>query len=376
MDQIAADQLEALPHPRETSGFVGHRAAVQAISQSLRAGRPPGAWLISGPKGVGKATLAYRTARSILGAGNDHTRISEDLHVPETEPIFRRIASQGHGDLFVLRRPWDDKAKRLKTVIPVEEVRRASSFFSSHASEGGWRICIIDTVDEMNRNASNALLKILEEPPRNALFILVSHAPGRLLATIRSRCRMVRLQPLNETEVTEAISTLPFDAVETDIGPAVRLAGGSIGRAAQLLLGEGIDAYGKLTRLLLRSPGTDYLDLHQFAEPLGRPNAEQSYRVTVDLLQGWLERIVRCAAVGQCELEVMVGEAAEVERLAQSGSLESWVQVWENLRTLAARADAVALDRKQVLLSVLGQINMVAQGMTPTTILTDAAYAD
>src|SRR6266481_3517453 len=198
-------QFAAIP-PRETTALFGHREAETALLNAYRSGRIPHAWLIGGPLGIGKATLAYRMARFVLAHRNplsEDVRRAETLNVDPSDPVARHVAAGAHGGLLTLERSLNDKGV-MRTVITVDETRETISFFGSTAAVEGWRVCIVDTVDELNANAANALLKVLEEPPRQSLFLLVSHAPARVLPTIQSRCRKLPLRPLATEDVIRA----------------------------------------------------------------------------------------------------------------------------------------------------------------------------
>ena len=198
---MSARQIEpqfAAVHPRETSTLSGHREAEQALLNAYRGDRIPHAWLIGGAQGIGKATLAYRMARFVLAhrdALAAGVRRAETLWVDPSNPVARHVAAGAHGGLLTLERSLNEKGV-MRTVITVDETRETISFFGSTAAVEGWRVCVVDTVDELNPNAANALLKVLEEPPRQSLFLLVSHAPARVLPTIQSRCRKLALRPL------------------------------------------------------------------------------------------------------------------------------------------------------------------------------------
>src|SRR5262245_60289022 len=226
--------------PRQTTSFFGHGGAEQVLLEAYRSGRFPHAWLIGGPPGIGKATLAYRMARFVLAhpdARAPEVRSATSLAMPEDDRTVRRIAAQGHPDLLVLERVVNEKTGKLYTVIRVDDVRRTVPFFGSTAGEGGWRIAIVDTADELQYpQAANALLKILEEPPPNALLLLISHAPARLLPTIRSRCRRLILRPLAQADVARgAAAALGRSAAAPELEEASSLAEGSVGRALTLL---------------------------------------------------------------------------------------------------------------------------------------------
>ncbi len=226
------------PHPRATAALFGHAGAEQILLDSYKSGRIPHAWLIGGEPGIGKATLAYRMARFVLAHPDPLAREVQDarsLALAADHPVARRVAAQAQGDLLVLERTLNDKG-RLRQDIAVDDIRRSVGFFGATAGEGGWRIAIVDAVDELNRSGANALLKVLEEPPERALLLLVSHAPGRVLPTIRSRCRRLLLRPLDVADVAHAVAAATGrSADDPEIEAAAAAADGSVARAFALL---------------------------------------------------------------------------------------------------------------------------------------------
>ncbi|MBX6324159.1 MAG: DNA polymerase III subunit delta', partial [Rhodospirillaceae bacterium] len=245
------------PPPRANPLLVGQEAGEAALLGAWRSGRLPHAWLITGPRGVGKATLAYRFARFVL-AGGPH----EGLVLPETHPVFRRVASGGHPDFRAVRREIDPRREKLRTEIIVDQVRALGAFLRLTPAESDWRVVVIDSADELNPNAANALLKVLEEPPARALLLLVAHAPGRLLPTIRSRCRRLGLMPLSEPVMRRLLSLYAPGLGENERATIARLADGSIGRALDLAAGDGVAIHTRLTALLNSLPDTDVAALH------------------------------------------------------------------------------------------------------------------
>ena len=226
------DQEPGAPHPRQTYGYVGHDAQEAMLAEGLAGRRMHHAWLLSGPKGLGKATLAYRTARVALGAKPKGPR---PFDVDIEDPIARKIAAQAHPDLFVLRRGYNERG-RPRREIAVDDARELGHFFSLAPSQGGMRVAIIDAVDDLNRNAANAILKTLEEPPPHSMLLLVCHAPGAALATIRSRCRRLALKPLSDADVSAALNGEGDEAL-------VKLSKGRPGRAIALHA-QGVDTTG------------------------------------------------------------------------------------------------------------------------------------
>src|SRR4051794_5331716 len=241
---MSARQVEAsasVPHPRETMSLFGHREAEMTLLNAYRSGRIPHAWLIGGAQGIGKATLAYRMTRFVLAhrdAKAQQVQAAGSLAIDPSHPVARHVAAGAHGGLLTLERTLNDKGV-MRNVITVDETRETISFFGSTAAGEGWRVCIVDTVDELNPNAANALLKVLEEPPQQSLFLLVSHAPARVLPTILSRCRKLLLRPLDKADVVraaaEAASITADDPMLTEASGA---ADGSVARALMLLGGD------------------------------------------------------------------------------------------------------------------------------------------
>ena len=224
------------PAPRANPLLLGHEPAETTLLEAMRSGRMHHAWLITGPDGVGKATLAYRFARRLLaGMPTDHSLALDPQH-----PVFRRVAAGAHADLLTVERAYDEKRKRTRTQIAVDDVRKISGFMSLTPAEGGWRVAIVDGAEELNQASANALLKILEEPPRRAILLLVCGAPGRLLATIRSRCRRLRLDPLGQDAMERLLAAYLPDRTADERGRLVTVAEGSPGRALLLAEQEGL----------------------------------------------------------------------------------------------------------------------------------------
>ncbi len=347
-----SDDENPIPHPRERALLLGHEAAEQALLDAYNSGRLPHAWLISGPRGIGKATLAYRFARFLLAGGGAGGLFGppSDLAVPADSPVFRRVASQSHADLRAVEREINDKTGKLRSEIVVDGVRDLSQFLRLTPSEGGWRIAIVDAADEMNRNAANALLKILEEPPDRAVLLVVSHAPGRLLPTIRSRCRKLPLQPLAEDQVLQILGELAPELPAEEQVALARLSGGSPGRALELAAAGSIELFRAVSALLGSLPRLDLARLHVLADRMARPGADADFRTLGFVLSWWLETMVRARARGEAPVDVLPGDAAIRSKLNAAASLDRWVDVWEKIAQLFARADAVNLDRKQVVL--------------------------
>jgi DNA polymerase-3 subunit delta' len=334
------DEESAIIRPRLTHGLFGHADAEQALLDAYRSGRIPHAWLIGGERGLGKSTLAYRMARFVL-AYPDPTlpavQKAVSLGVPDDHPAARRIAGQAHSDLLVLRRLVNEKTGKLFTEIRVDDVRRTIPFFGSTAGEGGWRIAIVDSVDELNAAGDNCLLKVLEEPPPRALLLLISHAPGRVLPTIRSRCRALLLRPLATDDVARAaLAAADGTATPDDIQAAAAVSGGSVGRALALLEGDALELRRMVTGLLDRLPAVDPLALHALGDEIAGTAAEP-LAAFMDAVNTWLGDRLRNGP-------------------QQSPRLARIAEVWTRVNDAARDAEAYNLDRKPFVFSVFGQL--------------------
>jgi len=361
---LEPDQLEGFAHPRETETLYGHPHAEETLRQAFMSGRLHHAWLVTGPAGIGKATLAYRFARYLLKYPTPHAAAAtRTLHIPPEDPVFRRVAARGHANILTLRKPWNDRAKRFMTVLTADEVRRTHGFFGMKAGEGGWRICIVDTADDMNANAANALLKVLEEPPPQTVFFVLANHPGRLLTTIRSRCRKLALKPLRHDQLLAAVHGHLGHRADGDLEAVAKLAQGSVGRALVLAGGGGIDLYREMSGLISGLPKADIPGIHALADKLARRTNAHAYAMFCEFLSDWLVRLVRQGAMAlNAGDEVIAGETQVMARLAAGTSLDRWVEVWENMGRAVDRADALNLDRKQVILSTFAALEAAARG--------------
>jgi DNA polymerase-3 subunit delta' len=322
------DRIEGQPHPREVYDLVGQDDALTRASRSIRSGRPPHGMMLAGPAGIGKATLAYRIARYVLryGAKADGPA---DLSVPANDLVSRRIEAQSHPGLLVLKRVVNEKTGRLMNVVRVDEIRRLGGFFGLTSAGGDWRVAIIDAADDMNDSSANALLKVLEEPPARSLLILVTHAPGRQLPTIRSRCQRIDMKPLDDAVLTALLSKRLADASAEDRAALVRLSEGSLGLALRLAEEDGVELARQAEALIgARTP--DVKALLALAERVGR--VQDGVKHFGDLLSRALSRRIRA-------------QAAEGEGNDRSAAL------WEHVAQLYERALEVHMEPRQTVIS-------------------------
>jgi len=341
-----ADEDTEAPQPRATNVLFGHADAEAALLAAYRSCRIPHAFLIVGPKGIGKATLAYRLARFVLAHPDPQApdvTAATSLAVDPDHPVARRIAAQAQGDLLILERTPNEKGV-LRQQIAVDDVRRTVSFFGSTAGEGGWRIAIVDAVDELNRSGANALLKVLEEPPQRALLLLVSHSAARVPATLRSRCRIVTLRPLAETDVAAAVAAATETSpIDPDIVAAATAAEGSVARALNLLDGDALELRQQALDLLERLPALDSGALHALGEAISGTDP-QPLAAFLDTINAWLSR--RLARDRGEEL-------ARLNRLAEAS---------ERINEAARDAETYNLERKPLVFGVFGLLAEATRG--------------
>ena len=349
----------ATPPPRANPDLIGHQEAEAILAQAAAAGRVPHGWLISGPRGVGKATLAFRFARYLLAFGADGHQAQDaaaSLYLSPDHPVFRRVASRGHGDLLTIERPFLTDDGRETRDLNVAQARRLGPFLHRTAAEGGWRVVVVDECDAMNTNSANAVLKIVEEPPPQSIILMVCEAPGGLPATIRSRCRRIALNALTDAEVDGALARMAPELSEADRPVLVGLAGGSIGRALALHRDGGAALYREVTGLLGALPGADPIAVHRLGDKVSARGADTTFDLVRDLVLGWIQRVVLTAAGDGRPGEIVPGEAAVMAAMADGRGLDRWVPVWENVRAIFARGMTANLDRKNVVLHVFAEL--------------------
>ncbi|MBO0739912.1 MAG: DNA polymerase III subunit delta' [Hyphomicrobiaceae bacterium] len=357
-----ADRLAGFPHPRETRKLVGHAHTEAELAQAFARGRMHHAWLIAGPEGIGKATLAYGLARHVLAPRAERDASASTLEIQANSATARQIRALAHPGLLVLRRPYDVRSKRHAASIPVDEVRRLKAFLGLTAADGAWRVVIVDAADQLNVNAANALLKSLEEPPSRALFLLIASQPSRLLPTVRSRCRGLQLAPLTGTALRQASETA-LAAAEMDLpGPdrwplLERLAEGSVRKALLLAGSGGLELYERIEAVLAALPRIDWPAAHALADQLGQPANEQRFEAFYDLLLEMLWRLVRARALASTGAP----ENALGQRLIPATRLPAWAALWEDIGRERAEAALLNLDKRALVLGTFAKLERIAQ---------------
>jgi DNA polymerase III subunit delta' len=332
-----ADRIE-VAHPRQTHAYARGEVVEAAFAEALARGRLHHGWLLTGPEGIGKASFAYRAARRLLGAAE--APALGPLGAAPDDPVSRQVAARSHPDLMVLERVGDDG--KVRKVIPVDEARRLPEFFSKSPSMGGWRVAIVDAVDDMNPSAANALLKTLEEPPERGVLFLISHAPGGLLPTIRSRCRRLRFEPWPEAEVAAFVSARA-DVSDEDALHLARMSRGSPGRALALAAKGALAADQAARELVGRLPEADVPALQALVDGFRGGEGMERFSLLFDRLSDHVRL------------------RAEVAAEEGSRDSERWAELWSRLSALPSEVEGLNLDRADAFWTAVGDLRAAAR---------------
>lgn len=363
------DLVEGAPHPRSTLSVFGHEKAEQDFLDAFNSHRLHHAWLITGPRGIGKATFGWKLARFLLATplidgGMFAPPPTKNLDVSETNPIVIRTRVLSEPRVYLLRRGLNEKDTLPATQLLVKEVRELKKYFNLSSADGGRRVAIIDCIDEMNSSAANAFLKLLEEPPAGVTFLVISHRPSGLLPTIRSRCRELRLAPIAAEPLFDALTQAGGDVAPEDRTALAELAGGSVGEAFRMTNLDGLKTYESMIRLFTTLPRLDRPRALSLAEQGAGKGAEQQFELIVTLLDLFLARLARAGTLGQLPPEAAKGEADLIARLSPTPAhAREWADVAQHLGLRARRGKAVNLDPAALLMDMLLHINETAAGL-------------
>jgi len=342
-----SDPYPGAPHPRLAARFLGHAQAEKELLDAYRSGKLAHAWLIGGPEGVGKATLAWRLARFILTYPDPEAaniRAAQNLGVDMDAPAVHQISALAHPDLALLRRNWNPQSKNFFSDIRVEDVRHALQLFQKSAGAGGWRICIVDSAEDLNRAGANALLKMIEEPPPRSLFLIVAHKPGQVLATIRSRCRRLALEGLQPYEISAIVSGLgePWSGVPADdLQRASAQAHGSVREALKRVDSDAGETGALIAAVVAQLPDADFREVYKLAEAVSARGAGDSFDDLMNALYDWLAQRAK--------------EGRPGARLAPIADL------WDKIRATTREAETYNLDMKLHVLSVFAELSAAAR---------------
>lgn len=339
MNDGRPDVLDGARHPAEQPKLFGHGAAEAFLARSYRSGKGHHAILIEGPEGIGKATLAFRFANHVL-THPEPAEAPETLADPAPDsPVTRQLASGASHHLLHLARPVDEKTGKAKSAITVDEVRRAGKFLAQTSGTGNWRIVVIDPADDLNRNAANAILKILEEPPKRALFLVLTHAPGKLLPTIRSRCLPLSLSPLAPEDLAAALASLGALPSGARADAVIAAAHGSVSQALKLVNYGGFDILEAFRTIVGGGAEPPRRDVHKLADVLSAKDS--------DIVFGFFCRQALDFVTEAAREAALAGDIGRADRLAQLS-----FRLTEKLTV----AQAYNLDRKQTVIGLIDDI--------------------
>jgi DNA polymerase-3 subunit delta' len=359
-----ADRLEGWPHPRETYRILGHQAAEAIIAEAMVSGRLHHAWLMTGEQGIGKAAFAYRAARFLLSREDGELAVGgRSLDIAEGSRTARQVANLSHPGLLTIKRGWDASGKKSRQSIAIDDIRQLRHFLQRTAVTP-WRVVIVDSADDLNPNSANALLKSLEEPPARTVFFLISSSPGRLLPTIRSRCRSIRFDPLPDTALRDAVLAACRKAERDPPGEAqfatlLALGKGSPRRVLQLFDGGGHTLYEMVVLLLESLPRLDRAALHRLITlTAGRDGI--AHAMAFDLLEEAIGAVLRTRAAG-------LGASPEFPHLRRfpalvgPDSLADWAELWETIRDARGEAERLNLDKAALTLTVFEKLESLSR---------------
>lgn len=355
-DLPESDRISGVAHPKDSDLLFGHSIAEAQVLEAFNSSRMQHAWMITGPKGIGKASLAYKIARFLLAQHPPDkslfatTSPTSSLQIPQDNPVAIRIRAGSEPGLYVLKRPVEEKTSKLKTVITVGAVRQLRRFFEMSAGGNGRRVVIVDCVDDMNANAANALLKVLEEPPENALLLLVTHQPSLILPTIKSRCRKLACHPLSPKDMQAAFEQiLPDHYFDPSL---VALANGSVGQATELILKNGLETYAEIIALLQTLPKLDRTKLLKLANSVGN-NGEGKFDQLLDLFNIFLARLARSSVATKSEYQAALGEREVFAKLCPDQTAANhWANIQLELGQQARQGKTANLDPSSLILDM------------------------
>ncbi len=338
------DRLDGAPHPRDQYTFLGHPSGERAFMEGLKSGRLHHAWLIGGQQGIGKATLAYRVARYLLARG-PVPPAGDSLYISPDEPVSKQVSALSHPNLVVLRRAVSAEKKSVSATIPVDAVRKAMSLFETTSANGGYRICIVDSAEDLTISSANALLKLVEEPPRDSLFLIVSHIPQRVLPTIRSRCRSLNLSPLAENDIRQIISG--FDTGTPPAEEAMRTAllhgEGSVRKTFEMLDPKQAAVIHRVESILQELPHVNTGRVLSLAESVAQRDAAGEFALVMECVERWVsQKIHEKAGLG-------------------ASTLAQLVEVCEKLRKAEREVDVFNLARRPLVLSLFDDLAQVVR---------------
>ncbi|MDC9701353.1 MAG: DNA polymerase III subunit delta' [Alphaproteobacteria bacterium] len=349
---VAPDGLTRWPHPRNCFSLFGQKDAEDALLSAYRSGRMPHAWLLQGREGIGKATLAYRFARFVLSNPDpfsDKVRHAFNLDVDKDSPVARQISLEAHPDLHVLRQTYNSANKKFYTSITMDATSRALRFLTMTSGNGKWRVLIVDSADKMNRNSANALLKTLEEPAPSAFLFLISHTPGRLSSTIRSRCHKLRLKDMEIDNLMKAVFNAGYHKTPKENKKAISdrkalalLSQGSVRRFLTFFDKDQLDTWTELNKLLDQIPDLNNSSLHHLSEQFNKNGGQEDFTLAVECICNWMS-----AQLHDSNTEIKTNG-----RWSKPSEILKIAEAWESIHLLRRETEIFNFDRQQSFLKI------------------------
>ena len=380
-DDVTSDEEElsemedGLCEPAKMNFCLGHEAQEALFIDLFKKKSIPHAMIFSGLEGIGKTTMAFRFARFLFKYGKTASTDSnqsglfgddvdalpqeiESLDVDPLDPAFRLIASGSHPDFLHIYRYYDKSKGRQEAVLKVEAIREVEPFLRKTASEGGWRVVIVEDADTMNRNAQNAILKILEEPPANVVIILIAHRPGLLIPTIHSRARNIQFSPLSamvmETLLARKEGINAFSP--SDIETLYALSEGSIGQALKYIEQDGLDMLGKTLEHMVFAKEGQLHKIHEFSASISKPAQDTQYRIFTHTFLWILRKLLFLKARAHSEVPRYISNNA-TQRILTETPLEKLIALNDEVKNIFERVDFSNLDRRDAVRSAFLMIS-------------------
>ena len=342
-------ELSSTISPKNNTFLLGQQKAEQILLDAWKNNSLHNSWLLCGIEGIGKATLAYRFAKFLLAADNSKKDSYTSLELSENNPVYKLVVNNAHPDLKIIERDYTDTDKRkvIKAIkdgetlseeelrklkksafIRIDEVRTINEFLSKKSADNNWRVVIIDSIDDMNQASANAVLKILEEPPAKSILLLISHNPGRLLPTIKSRCAKLQISPLADNEVASLLRRYRSNLSEKDIAGLVAISSGSIGKAIIYSDKDALRYYDDLCKIIYAKDKFKLSDLLSYCDLATKD--EDSFALVKELILKFI-----------------------TDNIANSEHIEEFAAAWENAIKVFDEAERLNFDKKQILINII-----------------------
>lgn len=360
---ISYDSVEELLKPQHSQLCIGHEDIEKSILDRINDGDVPHSLILAGPKGIGKCTFAFRLMRYMIknGVKNDDdagpslfgdalpTEDVVSLDISADDKVFQQIAAGAHPDMLYIGSEYDDEASGEKSMLKVEDARKVAPFMRMTVSGEGWRVVIIDNADTMNSQSQNAILKILEEPPKNTLLLLIVHRVGSLIPTIKSRCRIIRFSDLSFENYSKLVCSHQ-NIPDTDLSLLYSLTRGSVGRSIQMIEQGGLEAIHLVLGMFERFPDWDWVKIHKTGGMMGQKNQADAMKVFEEVFVWLVQELTKAKATNDTLQTVLNTEI--FSKLVEYYSLNEWIEISTNIKAYFEKVDRSNLDKRQTLIGL------------------------